>query len=1109
MPLNFYREGATAKPDADLDTGTNKTDSVKHIENSDPVEETFLQRSPENLRFRSEDVRTKFDDLELVQRSDRGLVVMSDPDAKIRLQDKGTNEFIFALNDTGSADSWNRDLVIGPLVSAAEITGTQDVLAKYYYDDAANGEFSIVTNKRVYEGASNIYFRMFKGIQSLGNTPICTVDANSYPADPLEGPVVITIELSADNDTLISGIVTAIDGNTDINGFVDAEYEGSSDKAVTADLAPVRLYGGDDGSVGGVDGEIHIITSGVLENFFEVSPDLERRLLEGDSLVINYDNAKTRQSKSAGAPVTVGDLSIISSTERIGVDTRNTADAQGIIPICKILGGKLYFLNGKVFEEDVPDFLVSSSNSSVSSDILADLAAQTGDPDTGDHMVGAEVKTNDKLTVAVGTVNSQLHAIAEIGDSTNAAKGSALIGEDGIGAIDGSTTISTILAANTLRSHVSSINSRYQSTTGAGEVGASGKTGAAPASTKTLVVGNVNYQLQGLLDYYDNHVYNANASDKHTYPNIDGRPVITVGATNSDYATFEDAMTTGQYGETSGAIIIIAEGSYSESLAMGAVTLDYDVDVIGSGNVKWTGSAATLMNFSSSTVNSRIHFHNIHFECTGAANITFYHNGTHSATGQFIFTECTFERTVTATAHLVVAHSSEFIFENCSFVSSDNAVVDLAAIYYEGNLNGKCRIAGCKFKSFGTVLMATAATPVEKLVFDNNTMVACGYAQASSVLTTLIRTGDADNRVWITNNHVLPVITASNSSLFCDVHAEYALIAGNLIEDGIGLSTQTAVRYMISAEGRSLDQPIIIRDNTITCDYASGIYAKDGVRVLDNSIVNVNSDHSAVYGIYLDGTECYASGNYIQGTNASEVILINSAGSQVINNKIYASKASSYAIKSTGISDISIVGNHIHAGTTTTIGIYTNATSDIYDVIISNNVLEGSSGSTVTGIKIFAAPDFSAHGLVVSNNQISAFLESISVFDGGGSPTTKGSTAITGNVIRMRSDSSAIGIKAGSQNICVSGNNILGGNQGTPNGKGILVVNSYVMVSGNIVSYCATGIDGGTSITSLGIAGNMFGTNTAAYTTVNDSAGAGALNAGAARTTDYDWSAQS
>lgn len=959
MPLNFWKD--------DADTGSSKEAAIEPIENSDPLEEGNLNRAAQNLRNRTEVVRTDFDNLEAVERSDRSLLLLATtggalaPGTKAGVYVIGGG-FRFSLGSTGADGNYDRDMLITPCISPSITGSTNPVLAKLYYDDTSNGEFKIEVDgsRKVVGGSHNILFRMWKGTQSLGNVPIVTLEGNiSTPPIPTEGPFVIAVELSTDDDTKISGIVSQINASS-ANNLVTATATGSSDNYVTDTdwpaAGPGRLYQGDDGSVGGVDDEAYLIPGTAFDNFFDA---VSKYLEDGDVLVLDRLDAETRRGNTTQTTITDADLHIISPNERDGVDTRNTADNMGTIPICKRYGDSVIFFSGKTIKSGQIDYIVDSKQQS--DDIRSDLAAETGSPD-GDHMVGCEAKASTHLTLAQGTLNTQLDTLAALGG-----EGSGTSGDGNIGAY------------------------------------------AVAGSPQAFGTGTVRSQLGEMVGFYNNHA--TAAADQHKLIDVTNRPFIVVDKDgNGDRVKIEDAIS--DLATTGGTIYIMrAAAAYSEGVDLSAIDpITKPIEIIGEGGPSaliWTddGVHPAIDAPSGTVIQAPITFRNIWFASYTAAYSAISFEGTHHVNAKFMFIDCTFSFGVAKHSVPMIAQvDNETLFRRCHFVSNDYTD-DQPALALDSTVDGqgKMRVHNCTFKDVADIanIAMTNAFSIDDFVLADSTITDCGYSPADNTQGIMIESSDEPhNSISLLRNRVDGAsATNAKSGLFCDLFG-YNNISDNVILRGYKrVPTSGTIPYQIRQNG---EPPLtaVISNNEIYPENACGIRADAQALVSGNSVIDSTLDlTSAVAVIYSMGENSRISGNFVYSSTGKDFKAgIHAAGaySTVIGNTVQVDFLTAVHTNTTCIvlagNACSATGNTVKTSNITNQpslrGFYVNGDRC---VVASNTIHQAAYGVVLS----------SGHNASIHNNTM--YLTDVAV-----DVVTSNDVVITGNVITMNDDSSAI-----------------------------------------------------------------------------------------------------
>lgn len=343
MPLDFFNDTLS-------DDGQNNKESVNGIvDGKDPLNQTYLNRAPWNLWSRTEVIRKALDDAMAVAQSDRGLTIMSAPDTEVEFKDNGTGDYYFTISN---------DLFIAPISGLAGNppvgSGVNPIFPLYRFDDTtgSGGIFDLVCKNTIKaaEGNNRLFFRAFIG--SGGSAVSSLEPATAVPADLEEGPVTIVVEMAASGNT-VTEIIAAITGNANVMAFLDSGSTGviaAGTGPVTSDIPRTQFADGHSPeSRGGVDDEGFRVTAAEFVSFFDIT-GTPNTMSEGDSIVIDFADAKSRRDNTLNDALG-NSLRIVSN------DTVNTSKDH-VIPICKVFGGRLYFTNGAVFDEDQVGLLV-------------------------------------------------------------------------------------------------------------------------------------------------------------------------------------------------------------------------------------------------------------------------------------------------------------------------------------------------------------------------------------------------------------------------------------------------------------------------------------------------------------------------------------------------------------------------------------------------------------------------------------------------------------------------------------------------------------------------------------------------------------------------------
>ena len=160
-------------------------------------------------------------------------------------------------------------------------------------------------------------------------------------------------------------MATAINNDGDANVLVDSDHSvwvGTEDAVVfpyqslaygLTPADPVNTK-----SMVGLDGEGHKVTPAQLAAFFAGSDTPDLLESNEDMLVFNYASAEERRSNAGtGGP----NLAIIRSDYPDDVDQESIA-SEHVVPICRVIDDKLYFMNGVVVGTGGPVPLMQAQN---------------------------------------------------------------------------------------------------------------------------------------------------------------------------------------------------------------------------------------------------------------------------------------------------------------------------------------------------------------------------------------------------------------------------------------------------------------------------------------------------------------------------------------------------------------------------------------------------------------------------------------------------------------------------------------------------------------------------------------------------------------------------
>jgi hypothetical protein len=722
MSLRFYKSGG--------DTGSVLADSVQPCLDGERGNALILNRPLQNLRNRSEVVRESFDVKELLMRSDRGFCFAGEPDTKIVVQASGSG-YAFRLNSTGSWNDYDRDLILIPIISAATWSSSLPVMAKYVYDDDSGGKFSIYplvsgSIRKVAAGAHQILFRTFKVTgENLPSGPVVTIEGSATPTnpDPTTGPVTVAVQIADNGSSTIQQIVDAINAHVGASKIVTVGEVTSGSRSFSSVLGPIRFYeGASPLCVGGIDDEAFKITGTQLCTFFSTNV-----IPEGGFLVLDFYQPSQRLGYSL-----LEDASLVLRAVAPGEDpgdTRNIAESVGVIPICKVLAGKLYFSHGRVFQatySDAKTYDLFLDSLAENNRLRNELAVASGSP-YGDFMIGAAAKSSTNLPLTAGTINSQLTKLTDLGVA-DSIKGSALIGSNAISGGEYS------LSAGKLRNQISSLLTQITSNSGTGH--GAGRIGVeAYGSPTRLERGYISNQIHECWDDLISHIQ---SSSSHSLNKLE-RPFVVVSrdffSGDGDYYSIATAINSLK---PTGGLILVKPGTYTSDYVddWGANgSFDYPIDVIGLGDVYWDNTTYHCHYYmrGSCYLRNRISFTNITFRCVNGYGFrTAIPVDSSSIYGRLIFQDCRFSMAdgnsrVLYTEPTTSNHT--FIFRGCSVKYDTSSYSWVGAIECGSTFAGHIQLIGNKFNNCGCIVRASyTASGVGSLTVVGNEFYKCGYS---------------------------------------------------------------------------------------------------------------------------------------------------------------------------------------------------------------------------------------------------------------------------------------------------------------------------------------------------------------------------------------------
>jgi hypothetical protein len=364
------------------DSGYNEEEAIQPYDNAEDADQTIFRRPPENLRYRTEQLRKAVDNLQMTSASDRALFLLTEPATTVAWG--GAKD---VSGGTGIPTmAGGTGIAIVPLLSnsirvdaggapSPDNTPIWAKLAKL--NDTAT--ISFTSKKYLYEDATNIAIRCYDAGEAVtGGAVVDGVEGTLDGGNP-SGLVVIVVKLSNTGgggiDATQQQVVDVINGHGTANTLVTAATTDGARLAPEIDPGE-RLRGG-------VDSECHALLQTDFNNFF-LQAGYE--LNEGDCVVFKHADAQARLSEDA-TDYTGGHarLMIIRKDHELNNNPTNEFNTD-VVPICKVVNDALCFVNGTGIERGETINLLPDRT------LRADLAKDT--VTSGDALVGAAGQTD-------------------------------------------------------------------------------------------------------------------------------------------------------------------------------------------------------------------------------------------------------------------------------------------------------------------------------------------------------------------------------------------------------------------------------------------------------------------------------------------------------------------------------------------------------------------------------------------------------------------------------------------------------------------------------------------------------------------------------------------
>lgn len=833
------------------DTGFNVLDSVQPVSNGEKANQTVFRRPTENVRNRTEIIRAFADALEAAVGADRGLAMASLPTAKITWP--GAKPGADPLGKfTLTA---GQEIRIIPIGAAAEYNNANHIPARLRKELASSEYFTTKALMAAALGANYLQLELWytSGVTLPGNTPVTTVTGSKVGGtgayDPAAGPVLVRVQLSHNGANVLSTwtqVVNAINGDVLVGTWLQASVHfnqaGNAAEAIAVQYLWETVPAASIVGIGALDAQGFIIPAAALVTFFNTGGNGEAGLYEGDSVAINYASQTERLQQAGGTVITASQLIVVHRDETTPVSGpfsyNGNAFKHCCVPLCKVIDGRLVFFNGASIAAGA-----AHSGSLVPDSTLRSELAETSGTPYGDFMIGGAAKNaaaGQTFGVVLGTLNAQLQSIINQ------------------------------LALNT-------------GTAGEQKVGAAAKTSA--TGGKTLSVGGLHTQLQGILDHYGDHIYNAGTpTDKHALKHILGRLSYTLGSSASlhDYQTF--AALLAAHADDA---VIEMHSSVTECVTFAPATYGFTVRGAGANpedtELK-SETASTPAVTISSTGYAGIVFENMEIRQNAAgapavlidADIT-----TGMPFGEHVFVtfrNCHISKSALVTGgQPLVKTRANVRFENCLFYSYGPNDNNTAIVEVYANTAGQkptVELVNCKAYSIGKILTCSGSqTAFGRLVIRSCAFGdSVGYSTGSTCGLLIDAGSKTFDFVDIAENVYKTAASPTyGGARFCDVKGTYGAVRDNVIQAPIGTPADASAGAVVRTFGIRVD------GNYIDCGRSYGVYASTDtdhpIEVCGNKLINVGTPATvaASYGIYISGGPCDVHDNDIEFQSTTDV----------------------------------------------------------------------------------------------------------------------------------------------------------------------------------------------------------------------------------------------
>ena len=298
MPIDF-KNGST-------DTGLDETSSISPVADGEQAVAAVFNRPSENLRQRTEVLRTFADTEEMIRKvsselecfiTDGGSVVFDGPFDGVGAPPAIGSPGSGALQLKPGAPS-TTELFIRPVGAAS----TPNYASKKFDDPGLTYSYTVTSNVYAWQGGNRIEWKVLNNGRTTGSPVIVTVSGGTTILDTNGVPTYGNhIEIDYISTATLTDLQTAIAGDPVASVLVSITFNAGDATKLLFDVDPPQTL------AGGSDPVLYRINNSTLDSFFATQTN---RLQPGDVLAIDIesDNLKLARLDTGAANVLVGDL---------------------------------------------------------------------------------------------------------------------------------------------------------------------------------------------------------------------------------------------------------------------------------------------------------------------------------------------------------------------------------------------------------------------------------------------------------------------------------------------------------------------------------------------------------------------------------------------------------------------------------------------------------------------------------------------------------------------------------------------------------------------------------------------------------------------------------